>query len=228
MIRPKFNTIDFNRVMKNAIQYSEGFMQGVEMNRLMFNLTLGELTSEALKKYIDAKARGSYDSFHHLYEWGAVGSPGGRLFDLKYNATATTIVFYGKFLPSSSLSDTATEPFVDKARIMENQISIVVEPRFADALAFQGSEGEPVFTVNSIYIDNPGGDAVSGSFGEAVYEFFNTVFLVNFLGGSGILAKLSTPYEFSKSFPAGANGGGRSTGIVAGRRYLSLKGIDIT
>lgn len=228
MINVKFDLKDFERIMKNSIAYSDGFVSGINSGKLEFNRVLGEYTLQALNKFIDAKARMSPDSLHHVYEWGMTGSPGGRLFDIKVSATSASINFTGSFLQSSSISDSSSEPFHDKARIMENSIEIVVEPKSSDVLAFEGNDGETVFTVGSIYIANPGGDAVAGSFGETVSEFFDVYFTTTFMSQSGILAKLSKPKEFYTSFPVGANGGGSSTGISAAKKYLSIKGIDIS
>jgi hypothetical protein len=228
MINVKFDTVEFQRTMRNSIAYSNGFVSGVNSNKLFFNRVLAEYALQALNKFIDAKARMSPDSLHHVYEWNMVGVPSARLFDIQANATTASISFTGSFTSSSSISDSSNEPFEDKARIMENSIDIVVEPRFSDALAFEGQDGEAVFTVGSIYIENPGGDAVAGSFGRVVGEFFDVYFTSTFLSQSGILSKLSRATEFAQFFPSGAKGGGASTGTNAAKKYLSIKGLEIS
>lgn len=226
MVRAEFNNAEFMRTMQNVVGYSQGFFQGVNTNRLSFNIKLGEITAELLKKYIDSKAKMFPKSLHHVYEWGAVGSPSSRLFEIESNASTTTITFVGNFLPSRSVSENSDTPFIDKANVMENQIAIVVEPRNADVLTFEAN-GEQVFTTNSIYVDNPGGDEVSGSFGRTVEDFFDTYFTVAILGKSGILDNLRRPNEFSQYFSSGAKGGGASQGRSAASKYMSLNGVDI-
>ena len=108
--------------------------------------------------------------------------------------------------------------------IMENKIAITIEPKNSDVLAFE-EDGEMVFVATSIYIANPGGDAVAGSFGRVVSEFFDKYFTASIL--QGILRDLSTPEEFIQYFSQGAKSGG-SAGVKAGRKYFSIKGVDLS
>ena len=226
MIKVRFDQKIFDKTMRNTLDYSYGFIDGIEKNRLVFNKKLSDIAAEALKKYIDTKARMSPDSLHHVYEWNMVGNPSGRLFEIDCQPTPTTISLVGKFLPSSSVSDTSDEPFVDKANIMENAIAIEIEPRMNNVLAFE-SEGESVFTVNSIYIANPGGDEVAGSFGRAVEDFFDFYFSTTLLQQSGLLKDLETADEYTKRFSSGARGGGRSVGSLAGKEYMDIDEVTI-
>lgn len=226
MIQVKFDKKVFDKTMNNTLEYSYGFIDGIQKNRLVFNKKLSDVAAEALKKYIDTKARMSPDSLHHVYEWNMVGDPSGRLFEIDCQPTPTTISLVGKFLPSGSVSDTSDEPFVDKANIMENAISIEIEPRMNNVLAFE-SEGESVFTVNSIYIANPGGDEVAGSFGRVVEDFFDFYFSTTLLQQSGLLKDLETADEYTKRFASGAKGGGRSNGSLAGKEYMDIDEVTI-
>lgn len=222
-----FDNKNLNKTLNNSIGYSRGFLQGAEMNMIVFNKKISEIALEALKKYIDAKARMSPESLHHVYEWGRTGDPSSRLFEIDAQATKNTVSFFGKFLPSSSVSESSQVPFRDKANIMENKIAIQVEPRSSDVLAFDEG-GETVFTVNSVIIANPGGDAVAGSFGRVVDEFFDVYFKTTFLSQSGIFDNIRYPKEFGRYFPSGAKGGGRSVGLNAGRKYMDVEGVTIT
>lgn len=223
MISAKFDTKDFSSKMINLDQYSKGFLNGINANRINFNNQLAMLTKEALEKFIDARARADKPSLHHVYEWNMTGNPAGRLFKIDHQAGTNIINFFGNFLPSSSVSDSSDEPFINKAEIMENQIQIQVEPRMNSALAFEDN-GEQVFSMNSITIDNPGGDAVSGSFGRAVEDFFNIYFTTTFLTQSGILQNLQNPIEYAERFAAGVKGAGYSAGMSSASKYMSIKG----
>jgi hypothetical protein len=227
MINVKYDTGDLTKKIDNVVEYSLGFVEGIRMNRAIFNKELGKLASEMLKKYIDSKARMEKDSLHHVYEWGMSGNPGARLFEIDSKASSSNITFFGSFLTSNSISDTSEEPFFNKAEIMENAILIEVSPR-NNVLSFETDGGENVFTADTIYIANPGGDAVAGSFGKTVEEFFDFHFTAQVLMQTGIMNKLSNPIEFSQSFAAGANGGGRSAGINAGRKYLTVRGVEFS
>lgn len=223
----RIDTKQVNRILNNTVQYNYGFLEGIEMNQIFFNAQLGEVTSDAVKKFIDSKARMEPQAFHHLYEWDEVGSPNTRLFDFNIKPSKRVIHFYGKFLKSTTTGPESSRPFRDKAKVMENQISVTVEPRWSDILAFD-VEDKTVFTTKTIYIANPGGDEVAGSFGMAVEEFFNVHFTNTFIRQSGIFEKLSIPIEYTQGFSSGAKGGGRSAGRRAGQRYLNVKGGDMT
>lgn len=225
MITVKFDNKQSSKILNNTLQYSLGFLDGIEMNKIVFNNKLAQYTKNALEKYIDTKARMNNESLHHVYEWGRTGDPNARLFDIDAVATNTIITFSGQFLPSTSISDNSDEPLVDKANIMENQISIVVEPRSSEVLVFE-DEGETVFVNTTIIIDNPGGDKVAGSFKEVASEFFNIIFTGTFLKQSGILRKLGYPVQYSQNLAAGSKGG-RATGISTGRKYYNIDGITI-
>jgi len=211
------NTLD------NAALYSKGFLEGIEIERLNFNRVLGGVTSEALGAYIDQKARMNPKELHHVYEWNSAGNPSARLFRFNVNAGKTYINFSGKFLPSKSASDTSSEPFVNKADIMENKIAITVYPKKSKVLVFE-YEGELVFTSSQVYIANPGGDEVAGSFGRVVDEFFQEYFKSSIL--KRLMNDLETPSEFSKYFSKGASSNGRSVGVMAGRKYFRVKGAE--
>lgn len=223
MLHVRMDSKELNAKLNNAVSYSYGFLDGVEVEQIEFNKRLGEYTVEALGLYIDSKARLNPSSLHHVYEWGQTGSKSARLFILKSKASKRVIHIEGEFLPSKSISETSTEPFVDKANIMENSIDIVIEPRNSDVLAFE-DDGEMVFTTQSIYIDNPGGDEVSGSFGMTVEEFFNGYFDNALL--KPFVQRLSNPKEFYDYFPSGVKGG-RGVGVKSARKYMRTTGVEL-
>lgn len=222
----KFDANDLNLKIRNSIEYSYGFLDGAQKNRVVFNKKLSDITAEILKRYIDSRARVSPESLHHVYEWDRVGDPNSRLFEIDCRATKDTITLYGKFLPSTSVNEGSRVPFVDKANIMENRISVEIEPRDADVLAFE-VDGEPVFTVKSVFVANPGGDEVAGSFGRVVEEFFDSYFSAIVLNQSGIFNDLKRPKEFLDYFSKASKGAGRSLGQIAGRKYMDIDEVGM-
>lgn len=222
MIGIRYDKKNFEKTLRNAVEYSLGFLDGAKMGTIVFNTRLAQITEEALKQYIDVRARANPESLHHIYEWDRVGDPSARLFEIKATASKTNIIFSGEFIPSSSVSENSNEPFVDKANVMENAISILVEPRSSDFLAFD-VDGQQVFTVNSVFVENPGGDSVAGSFGRAVDDFFEVYFTSTVLRQSGIFEQLSFPKEFAQNFATGAKMG-RNAGRRAGLEYMNIKG----
>lgn len=221
MINVKIDAMQLNKTLNNVVDYSEGFLKGIDMKSIEFNNEVANFTHAALNKYIDSQARMNPLRLHHVYEWGKAGNQSSRLFEFDTRVLGKTISFSGKFLPSKSVSNTSSEPFVNKANIMENDIQIVIEPKNSDVLVFENN-GETVFTTNAIYIDHPGGDEVAGSFGETVSNFFDNYFTNGLL--KPLINKLSTASEFAASFSSGARSGS-NVGIRAGKEYLNLKGI---
>jgi hypothetical protein len=214
------NAMHFNRVLSNAVQYSQGFLDGVGLKTIEFNHELAIFTSNALKKYIDSQARMNPRRLHHVYEWAKAGNQESRLFDFDTTVSKNNIVFTGNFLPSTSVSSGSKEPFTDKANVMENDIQVVIEPKNSNVLVFE-DEGQTVFTTRKIYIDHPGGNEVAGSFGETVNDFFNNYFTNALL--RPLLNKFSTANEFTANFAYGTKIG-RNVGVRAGKQYLSLAG----
>jgi hypothetical protein len=212
-----------NSILNNAVSYSYGFLDGVDIEQIVFNQELAKYTIEALNKFIDSNARMSPEALHHVYEWGQVGNAGSRLFQLKSKVSKRVIHIYGDFLPSKSVSGENSEPFVNKAEVMENGISVTIEPVNSDVLVFEDEDGL-VFTSDSIYVEHPGGDSVAGSFGRVVDEFFEVYFTNSLL--RPFIASLGNPVQYAQSFAAGTRGGA-SVGVRAGRKYLKEAGGTI-
>jgi hypothetical protein len=219
----KFDSKEINRILGNTVSYSYGFLDGIDMDQIWFNQKLGEFTVDAFGKYMDSRARVNPQAFHHIYEWNQVGKESGRLFELKAKASKRIINFNGKFLASKTTSNTSTEPFRNKANVMENAIAITIAPKNSDVLVFE-YEGETVFTMNSIHIENPGGDEVAGSFGKATEDFFSNYFTNALL--RPFIKELEIPKEFAQSFSSGTRSG-KSAGVKAGKRYIRSAGMVI-
>lgn len=219
MLEVKVDNVQFKKTLKNVVEYSEGFFDGIDMKKTDFNNELANFTSEALKKYIDAQARMNPLKLHHVYEWGKAGNASSRLFEFSTRVSGRTISIVGNFLPSKSISETSHEAFVNKAKVMEDSIQVVIEPKNSDVLVFE-NKGDVVFTKNAIYIDHPGGDEVAGSFGETVDNFFENYFTNGLL--RPLIEKLSRANEFTQSLSATS---GRNVGVRAGKEYLNVKGM---
>lgn len=212
-----------NKKLNNVVKYSNGFVDGIEIQKIILMNRLAEYVVDVLEKYIDAQARANPGALHHVYEWGSTGSSGARLFKMNGAASKNIIVITGSFLPSSSISNTATEPFVDKANIMENGIGITIAPRDSDLLVFE-ADGQTVFTMNEVYIANPGGDGVAGSFGRVIDQFFDVYFTRMLL--KPFIEELSTAEEFVQYFAQGARSG-YPVGVRAGQQYINSAGVAI-
>jgi hypothetical protein len=214
----KFDLKDFNKEMKSAMDYSKGFINGLNQNEQYFNNQLAEIIKEAFYKYVDSVARLEPDRLHHVYEWEQTGVDRARLFRIEAFSGQQSIRFVTEFMQSTSTSPSANEPFVDKASVMEAGTMITIAPRGDGPLAFEGDDGEMVFTNAEVTIENPGGN-VAGQFAAVAREFFE-----NYLDQAllkELIIKLENPVEFTQGWGNGMNYG---TGQRQAKKYLTIKG----
>jgi len=218
-----FNSKQFKKDMSNIVNYSIGFLDGVQKGKTVFLKTMGMETVEVMKEFIDSNARVNPQMLHHIYEWNLTGSPDARLYDISYTVSNLGLSFKSSFSQSRSIKDGSRTPFYDKARIMENGIPVTIRPRSAQVLAFEDN-GETVFTRGPVEILNPGGTEVEGGFEKVFDMFFNKFFSQAFLRTSGIAKYLENPQVYKKDMPAGKKLG-RSKGISTGYRWIANAGL---
>ena len=175
MISVKFNTKQFSDTIKNIANYSEGFIEEAKVKKNVLSEKMADIGIDAFYQYLDGLARMHPGMLHHVYEWGEVGNPSGRLFELSKSIAGNGVGISADFLQSTSVSQKSTEPFYDKARIMELGETIIVSESEAQALFFE-IDGQEVFVKGPIVIENPGGEGVRGSFVQAFNEFYQVYF----------------------------------------------------
>jgi hypothetical protein len=212
------NTKSFTKQMNNIVNYSFGFLDGVEKGKSVFLNNLGHGVLTALYDYIDASARSNPRAMHHIYEWMQTGSPEARLYDLSYTVSNLGLSFKSNFTQSQSLSRDSNTPFYDKARIMEQGIPVKIAPVRSDVLVFD-INGETVFTKKEVTVQNPGGTEVVGSFERAVDEFMLGYFKQSFIRASGLYDYISKPIIYKANVAAGSRMG-RSKGIDTGFKWI--------
>jgi hypothetical protein len=222
-VRATFNSKQFKKDMNNIVNYSVGFLEGVQQGKTVFLKTLGMETVEIMKQFIDSNARVNPDMLHHVYEWQQTGSPSARLSDISYTTSNLGLSFRSSFSQSTSVKNGSRTPFYDKARIMEEGIPVTIRPRVAQALVFE-QDGETVFTKNEVRVENPGGDAVQGGFEKTFDLFFNKYFSQAFLRVSGVARYLENPEVYRKDMAAGKRVG-KSKGLSTGYRWIANAGV---
>lgn len=223
MIKMAINSKQFRKDMENIMQYSYGFIEGVNRGKQMFFKNLGASVKEMLESFIDSNAKMSPETLHHIYEWYQAGNPSGRLFEVKYTVSNVGLSFYTSFKQSTTVKNGSRVPFYDKARIMEEGIPVRIEPRRSDVLVFE-NDGETVFTKAPVSVDNPGGSAVEGSFEKVVNLFFSSYFSQVFLRSSGILDYLDNPVVYRKNLNSGKRNG-RAKGLSTGYAWIANAGV---
>lgn len=222
-MRTVFNSNQFKKEMNNIVNYSIGFLEGVQRGKTVFLKTLGLETVEIMKEFIDSNARVNPDMLHHIYEWNQTGSPSARLYDIEYTVSNLGLSFRSSFSQSSSIKDGSRTPFYDKARIMEEGIPVTIRPKVAQALVFE-QDGETVFTKNEVRVDNPGGTEVQGGFERTMDMFFNRYFSQAFLRVSGVARYLENPEVYRKDMQAGKKMG-KTKGLSTGYRWIANAGV---
>jgi hypothetical protein len=216
-MRLKINSKAFQKDMKNIIDYSVGFLDGIHSGKKVFLDNLGKESVDLIKDYVDSNARVDPEMLHHIYEWNQTGSPSARLFDIDYTVSNLGLSFKSSLSQSQSVKDGSTVPFYDKARIMENGIPVVIRPIRAQVLSFD-SNGEEVFTKGPVEILNPGGTAVEGGLEKTLDSFFK-YFSQAFLRSSGVAQHMENPVAYKKNLAAGSRRG-RALGVSTGYRWI--------
>jgi len=220
VFRVNFDTNQLVSDLNNIAGYAEGFLQGAKSGEQQFAENLGKEAIEDLKEFIDANARVSPETLHHVYEWYQSGSPDARLFDLDYEASGGGLSINSTFRQSVSVRNGSTTPFYNKAEMMENGIPVIIKPVRAQALVFQDDDGSTVFTKGPVKITEPGGDAVQGSYEKVFDMFFSNYFTQSFLQHSQVMQKVRQATPFYTNFDK-AKRGGRAVGVSVGRRWMS-------
>ena len=219
MIGLKINSKDFMSKMDNLVNYSTGFLDGIQNGKRAMLNNLGMSAIEVIKEYIDASARVNPQALHHIYEWSQVGSPDARLFDITYTVNNLGLSLKSTFKQSSSIKAGSKVPFYDKARIMEEGIPVTIVPKASPVLAFEDN-GETVFTRNPVTVRNPGGDETVGSFERTFDSFMNNYFSQAFLSKTGLLGHLSDPSTYKRNLAAGLRQG-KSRGLITGFEWVA-------
>jgi hypothetical protein len=222
-MRTVFDSKQFKKEMNNIVNYSVGFLEGIQKGKTVFLKTVGLETVELMKEFIDSNARVNPDMLHHIYEWNQTGSPSARLYDISYTTSNLGLSFMSSFSQSTSIKNGSRTPFYDKARIMEEGIPVTIRPRLAQALAFDDN-GETIFTKSPVRVDNPGGTQVEGGFERVFDMFFNRYFSQAFLRVSGVAKYLENPHVYKKDMQSGKKMG-KSKGISTGYRWIVNAGV---
>ena len=220
MIRSRIKADDLMKKLNSTIKYSNGFVTELNKNKTLLNQKVGATSVAVFYDYLDGLARSHPGMLHHVYEWGEVGNPMERLYDLTLQVNNTSAVIDADFLESNMPSESGGEPFYNKATIMEEGIPVTINEKNAKALAFT-IDGQEYFRVGPITIANPGGEATRGSFVEAFNEFYGTYFTEVYLSAIRFYDYFSNPDVYEDNFSAGANGGGFSTGRKAALSWIT-------
>lgn len=222
-MKPVYNSKKFKKEMNNIMNYSLGFLDGVQKGKTPFLRSLGVNAVEIMKQFVDSNARVNPEMLHHIYEWNRTGSPAARLYDISFTTSNIGLSFKSSFRQSESIQDGSKTPFYDKARIIENGVAVTIRPKSSEVLAFE-EDGEMVFTKKPIRVSNPGGAAAQGGFERTLDLFFDKYFSQSFLRTSGVAQYLENPVVYKKNLRAG-KARGKSKGLSTGYTWVANAGV---
>jgi len=220
-MRVTINSKKFMRDMDNIMKYSFGFLDGTQNGKTAMYASLAPEIAEMASQYIDANARITPETLHHIYEWHQTGSPQARLFDIDYSISNVGIVFNSSFKQSTTIKNGSNVPFYNKASIMEQGTSVTIKPKKAKVLAFD-INGKQIFTPNEVTVENPGGNT-QGQFAKAINDFFSLYFKQSFLTTSGLKKYFSNPMIYKKNLAYGKRTG-RYAGLKTGYQWVAKAG----
>ena len=219
MITARIKGDNLIKMLKNSVEYSGAFVSELKKNQDILNRKVGQESIDVFYDYLDGLARSHPGMLHHVYEWGNVGNPTERLFELTMSINKTSAVISADFLQSRTPSPTSTEPFYDKAQIMEDGQTVTINQVEADVLFFE-IDGEEFFRSGPIVIANPGGEATRGSFLEAFDEFYRVYFTEVYLKAIRFYQYFSNPRAFEKYFASATKGGASAKGRKAALSWI--------
>ena len=222
MISIQFDDKIFTKEMLNIVEYSEGFLEGIQSGKELFLNNIAKDAIEIFKELVDQNARTDEQMYHHIYEWYQTGSPDARLFDVQYTTLGGGLTFNGILSQSKTVQQGSYVPFYNKAQIMESGTPVVIRPVRSKVLAFEVDVQE-VFTPNEVLVQYPGGTRVMGAF-EYIFDiFFKQHFTQSVLESTGIKQYLESSKTFKENLYA-AKTGGRKKGFEVGYNWITKVG----
>jgi hypothetical protein len=221
-MRVKLDASDLISTLRNTVQYSESFLKEVKRLEPKITQKLADTSIIAFYEYMDGLARSHPGMFHHVYEWGQVGNPFGRLYELNRVLARNNARIDANFLSSESVPQNGNQPFYDKAQIMEEGSPVIVNEKDASVLFFE-IDGEEFFRHGPIYIANPGGGQTRGAFLNAYNDFYRFYFTNFYLKSIRFYEHFNTPQEFIRNFRSAVK---NKSGVSSAGRKMALSWIE--
>jgi hypothetical protein len=127
------------------------------------------LITEYFEKYYDNLAKRNRYLHKHVYEFGHAGQKEYRLFKPQITAKGNASTVSYKLI-DAKLPNKNGYIFTKKAQVMESGTPVTVRPKRSSMLVFDVGD-TTIFTRKPVYIKNPGGRGVAGSFNKKLEEF---------------------------------------------------------
>jgi hypothetical protein len=197
------------------------------------------ITGKRFVNAMDRKAQINPKKYHHIYEWGQIGSPAARLFVVRrMKIQGGTLILSLDFkrskrpvpipkelqIPGKTGKSVKTKHvFYNKAEVMENGQPVHIYA--AKVLAFLGNNGiqfVPAGTVVNIL--NPGGRMVKNAFKEFALDWYKKNY-APVMQSSGIFKQIEREVALCLNKKGDGAPQARQTIINIGNRYA--EGLEI-
>lgn len=139
------------------------------VNKEKINRGAAFLIKNYFEQYVDARARQNPSAYHHVYEFDKTGDKDSRLFKAKIVSNATSAVINFDFTTAKN-PNRQGYAFPMKAKVMEKNEPLVINPKRGKYLKFQLKDGRFI-TTSQAFVRNPGGSEVAGSFEKTFNDF---------------------------------------------------------
>lgn len=139
-----------------------------QANKQMIEHGAATIVSRYFEEYIDAKARVSPESLHHIYEFDMSGNKDARLFRRNITSTTSGAVISYSFIKAKR-PNREGYPFENKASVMESGEPITIRPKRKAFLQYKLDNGRFIRSSVSV-VQNPGGD-VAGNFNNEIKSY---------------------------------------------------------
>jgi hypothetical protein len=154
-------TVQFNSELANKIYLDD---------RSRVQLAGLKMLATYFEAYVDNLSRSNHAKYHHIYEPNQTGDSTARLFVSTLDKGKTPKLMYS-FKQSSSPSDSGYV-FRNRAFVMENGIPLNIKPKNEEYLKFEYNG--KFYQKKQVYVSQPGGPEVQGSFSELFNKFMTT------------------------------------------------------
>jgi hypothetical protein len=235
----RVNSKDVEKVIRNTIEYTDSFLTEFKKNEPQILRDVMEASIDIFYEDLDQAARSSPNKYHHIYEWEQWGEPSARLVELDGALKGKVATLQAYFLESFSLpvnrpdydgnQPNTYEPFSLKAQIMESGQGVMIAPKNKENLFFT-IDKQPFYTARPIFVPNPGGDEVQGSFTAFFKMFFSKKYFIDKVLYSDLNFHryFSKPIPYEKNYRRAAKGSNaRAQGRAAAQEWVLKAGYTM-
>lgn len=173
IIKPKkrkhVRTGDIAEKMLATAKYTSELSKNLRGNDQLARAGL-KMLAAYFDAYVDNVARSNTYKYHHIYEFNEVGNKNARLFVSTLNDSGKPMLSYS--FKQSTKPSSSGYVFSNKAFVMENGIPLRIRATDSPRLVFE-YKGD-MYSKTQVFVPNPGGTEVEGSFSELFYRFMTT------------------------------------------------------